>query len=622
MDETIRPSKIVFSHGAGSVIDLQQGKSAIIMSPDYWLDYEEVVDWRLARNLGVRNFRKPKKRWIETSDGGRYSGVVIRRFPRYWYCPKCRKLQIRDKCRYCDEEIATVPPRVIAICEGGHIQDFPWHKWVKCKEYDHVLELCPSEGESDLEVKCPKCIEKKKPTKEEPNPGIRSMKGALWQLPSNCFGERPWLGSKVAREDCDRKLIGAMKGGSNVYFTLSSSSILIPKYSNGIYQNKIKTLDLETVKKMYDLYDEDVNNLIFLGILDKILDSYECYYNNSQLTRDDFYRAFLYHCEGNFSTKLKIDEWLAYQYGTDTENIDNDDEFYAEELIEARSNNFLKQFFDKIIILRKITETVALTGFTRVNPPVTGMPYSKNEHVLPAVNSIREDDDVNWRKIRGDMIKECYYLERVDEKGNVMREPDRTWYPGIQNKGEGIFFIFNLERLRKWEKNKHWINLVNEMRHFGTTTLSMMECFDYSPRGLLIHSFSHLLVRQIARECGYQLAALKERLYVSDDEEMYGVLIYTSSPDNQGSLGGLIHQATDISLLINHINQMQDSARICSQDPLCGHQSPDSIRKPWGAACHSCIHIPETSCEMLMNKFLDRHTVYGDGNEKIGFFEV
>ena len=69
-----------------------------------------------------------------------------------------------------------------------------------------------------------------------------------------------------------------------------------------------------------------------------------------------------------------------------------------------------------------------------------------------------------------------------------------------------------------------------------------------------------------------------------------------------------------------HIRAVIDSARACSQDPLCGLNNPEATKKPWGAACHSCIHVPETSCESLMNRFLDRHTILGDGMKKKGYF--
>ena len=57
---------------------------------------------------------------------------------------------------------------------------------------------------------------------------------------------------------------------------------------------------------------------------------------------------------------------------------------------------------------------------------------------------------------------------------------------------------------------------------------------------LLIHSFSHLLMRELEFSCGYPTASLKERLYISD--RMAGLLIYTAE-GSEGSMGGLIWQS-------------------------------------------------------------------------------
>ena len=106
--------------------------------------------------------------------------------------------------------------------------------------------------------------------------------------------------------------------------------------------------------------------------------------------------------------------------------------------------------------------------------------------------------------------------------------------------------------------------------------MSQLDGFnDESPTSLLIHTFSHLLAIEI-KECGYQLSSIRERLYCS--ENMFGVLLYTSTPDSQGSLGGLISQATDLDVLEGHILRMKESARMCSQDPLCGEHEPKNTK--------------------------------------------
>jgi Domain of unknown function (DUF1998) len=125
---------------------------------------------------------------------------------------------------------------------------------------------------------------------------------------------------------------------------------------------------------------------------------------------------------------------------------------------------------------------------------------------------------------------------------------------------------------------------------------------------MLLHSFSHALMRQLAIECGYAAASLRERIYSSrpeDDFSMAGVLIYTAAPDSEGTLGGLVSLG-DPDVLGRHIDQALEQMRLCASDPLCADHEPSQAPNDlhW-AACHACLFSPETSCERG-NKYLDR----------------
>ena len=76
----------------------------------------------------------------------------------------------------------------------------------------------------------------------------------------------------------------------------------------------------------------------------------------------------------------------------------------------------------------------------------------------------------------------------------------------------------------------------------GTVTLSGI-----SPNGyFVVHTFSHLIMRELEFACGYPTASLKERLYISSEENdfMAGILIYTTD-GSEGSMGGLVSQASE-----------------------------------------------------------------------------
>lgn len=618
------------THGAGAIIDLGEGKSAVVMSPDYWRRYGTIQEPRLAKFLGVRYFRSPAEGWFMSDEGFTKSGVLVRRFPYLWYCPQCRRLQNGQYCNWCsneEEKVELIPPRLIAACEGGHLQDFPWRYWVRCDNNNHVLELHPSKEESDLEIRCPKCMEEKKPTKDNPRPGIRNLAGALGKTKLSCRGERPWIGDKKAKEDCERKIHGMMRGGSNVYFPLIRSSILIPRYSWRIYQRIIEGRDLDYVKRTYDDFGEDSE--MFRMVLENVITKYRPLYvdgEDSEYTVQDFKDAFIYHCKAPISKNIKMDEWNALKDpGSPPKKSDRLD--FHPVNIDISENLYLKEYFDKLIVLKRLTEVISLCGFTRINPYEKETEWSYQNRKDPTISTIRENDEIKWKEIHDEMVegdgatrRGYKYLVEFDSRTQRPKPDERDWLPAIKNKGEGIFFIFNKERLRRWEEDDEVKKWAYQIEKNGVQTLSIMEGFEFTPRGLLLHTFSHLLLKQIARECGYQLASLRERLYASKSDNTYGVLIYTSTPDSQGSLGGLTYQAEDLGILTEHIRSLIDSAKFCSQDPLCGQHNPKITKKPWGAACHSCLHVPETSCEALMNRFLDRYMIQGDGLKRKGYF--
>ena len=116
-------------------------------------------------------------------------------------------------------------------------------------------------------------------------------------------------------------------------------------------------------------------------------------------------------------------------------------------------------------------------------------------------------------------------------------------------------------------------------------------------------------MRQLAIECGYSAASLRERIYSKhpDDasEPMAGILLYTAAPDSEGTLGGLVSLG-EPTTLGRHFDQALEQMRLCASDPLCAEHSPlQSLNSLHWAACHACLFSPETSCERG-NKYLDR----------------
>ena len=106
--------------------------------------------------------------------------------------------------------------------------------------------------------------------------------------------------------------------------------------------------------------------------------------------------------------------------------------------------------------------------------------------------------------------------------------------------------------------------------------------------------------------CGYPASSIRERIYV--EKGQYGLLLYTGTPDAEGTLGGLVQQARHFEA---HLAYALEMGLLCSNDPICSQHSPiESLEERWlhGAACHGCTLIAETSYEMR-NDYLDRSLV-------------
>jgi hypothetical protein len=116
-------------------------------------------------------------------------------------------------------------------------------------------------------------------------------------------------------------------------------------------------------------------------------------------------------------------------------------------------------------------------------------------------------------------------------------------------------------------------------------------------RFLVLHTFSHVLMKELEFSCGYPTASLSERLYFSD--RMCGVLVYTTD-GAEGSMGGLVWQGQP-TLIEDIIRKAMQRALNCASDPICW-ENEDQLNY---AACFSCAMVSETSCEKR-NVGLDR----------------
>ncbi len=120
------------------------------------------------------------------------------------------------------------------------------------------------------------------------------------------------------------------------------------------------------------------------------------------------------------------------------------------------------------------------------------------------------------------------------------------------------------------------------------------------------HTFSHRLINSLAIDSGYSATSIRERVYPrllsQSNSASGGVLLYTSQPASDGSLGGLVSQGSRFSQILDTALYSLDN---CSNDPLC-IDSRFEPGKANGAACYACELVSETACEAF-NRSLDRN---------------
>jgi hypothetical protein len=227
-----------------------------------------------------------------------------------------------------------------------------------------------------------------------------------------------------------------------------------------------------------------------------------------------------------------------------------------------------------VLLLERLREVNALLGFTRVEAP--------EETANPAD-----------RPPRADLCKAA-----------------PRWVPATQVHGEGIFITFDETEIQKWE-GRSAVKARNDnilAGHRGWRNSRKLDPAEGYPgiRYAMLHTLSHLLIRELALECGYNAASIRERIYANTDgdHKHAGILLYTAPAHPDATPGGLVELGRPNNLG-RLLKQALARAGICASDPLCSEHKPADDRSLHAAACHACSFVSETSCEMG-NRYIDR----------------
>lgn len=582
----IRPSQLLYSYGVGSVVELPNLSVMILGLDDWKVDVgESLIDEArllaaVRRELGdqVKYLLTPPVSVTAPTPGplgdSAGVGIPVAAFPRWLVCPACRLLApiasglyelkvdawrpekscyVHTTCPKALKQTA-LPARFLVACENGHLDDFPWEQYVhqgaECKYLLSLVELGATGDVASVEVRCSTCQRR------------RRLAWAFGPAASAevraCTGRLPHL-ADWSETACGSTQKAILLGASNSWFSLKLSALSIPRSSDPL--GMVVENNLTALERCKSAESVDAMLPFLKGV--------------GSFTAEQIWKAVEKRRSGTDSAEesssLLEPEWDAFTTADPSRNTPD----FALRRVDV-PGGFAEQI-SAVVLVERLREVSALTGFTRIESPGD---YADGWEIPPARRA---------------------WISR--------RKPE--WVPAVEVRGEGIFIEVDRGRLASWAGTVGALDAMMHGAHVCWRELRGLPGASGYPgiEYVLLHSLSHALIRQIAIECGYAAASIRERIYSSPGgegrAEMAGILLYTAASDSEGTLGGLVSLGEPDALSF-HIGEALRAAELCGSDPLCAeHEPTEDGMALHAAACHSCLYLPETSCERG-NRYLDR----------------
>ena len=544
------------------------------------------------------------------------NGKTVSHIEKYPAWDKVKKQYICNR-KGCDR--ITRPSNFVSLCKRGHLDTFDYYFWMHekesgCNRANAVLDLVRGSESSftlaDWVIKCrnPKC-------KSQP----RDMAQVPYQDPEhptapNCRGRRPWLSSGEAdQEGCGLGMTHRQVGNVSVTYNEGASVLLVSPHvtwSLGeivdlqIYRNQVSEIlarpdPKDPVEEIIGLWDK--LDQLSPATNKKIMEFLE-----GTSWADDHERFLRQLCDyyrvrdgeqlslGNMKDRERLSmimEEQGFSQGDDFScytiaggDMPVPDEWEAEDWPVSVASR-----------LDKLTELKVISGIRRLDP-----------------NS----------EIDGEKVEE-QPIDIPPSEASARTGPDETYGIGMYNHGEGVYFDLKPAWVEKMANSR--INMFNEPKHeHASMKHSRARIPDSIKRqnpsldddaGALshsaftvVHTLSHLMIREFSSMSGFSLGSIRERIYLNAEENRVnsaGILLYTAGPSSDGTLGGLVQQGSSIGRINTLIRRSLENLGLCSNDPICKDHQP-TLDETNGASCHTCCLLPETSCE-LMNHMLDRN---------------
>jgi hypothetical protein len=572
--QEIRPSQFVTTFGPGSVVETPSGP-VVLRTLDTLFDRTgrspdefQILDERLSQKAlgGALIVGVPTNAELPVpADQPIHPSYA---FPFWSLCAQHGGHQVLyradEGCSLCSrssgdarkEKAGREAIRFVTACDGGHLDEVPWRYLVhgadgSCKP-DHYLWYGGGRALRMVRIVCPVC-------------GAEENFGRAYGRPWRCTARRVELGESTGDGGCSRKASIVQRGSASLRNAELETAITI----------------LDAPARLHDL----LANFALLTAVRTLK-------NVNAFNRDSFLRAV---------ETVRLSD-------VDTEHLRRTSWSEILSAVDQMLGNHGTEGEDTL----RSAELDRLRQAAEHGAPAAS--EDRNRRCGPPLFEVRRFrvrsfpgpyGDLTFRvspvsRLRMVMVQTGY--RRLDpEQGTVVPTSfqwvGNEWYPGVELFGEGIFVEtvgdappLSDGRYESWRGR--WAEQEGEDDGQPPT----------QPGHVWWHTLSHRLIRALSVDSGYSSAAIRERVYSSPgggSGRGGGVLLYTVQPGGDGTLGGLV-------ALTDHFGSILESALrdvdTCSNDPLCA-EAPDAGED--GAACYSCTHLSETSCE-YRNRGLDR----------------
>lgn len=609
----VRLSHVLGQSGVGAIV---RGANGLVVVQDirHWTDRQGepagtqlyYVD-RARQALEItQHLREPPV--AKEVENGQIDGVCVpaTRFPGWMRCPNsnCGALYQRPwmgdgiqdltDCR-CQREKCKNKPKLEQVTwvlahEAGYLADVPWHflahrhsskaEQQQCKRYDQ-LQLV-DRGYEQRTLRCASC-------------GASSQFKDGERLPFGQQRMQPWttndfvppVTSTSQEDETGGQNVGEVLAvnDSRLYSTILGTALIIPPESrinrgsvvDRLYRNSDERKKLDKARE--GLPKKQAKKALATKL--------RCSLNDIDIALMDLDRGYPLYGQTFTPGQLKESEFEA--------------------LLEVMQN----QLDNEDLVTRNLSRDWKAIADAE----------SQGKEIAEIVSSISN-------LVRVDRLKKVQIFKGFTRLGGKKCVPpnvvgDADWLPAIELYGEGVFFILGEQKLQKWEDQPAVLERLEKLqRRFVQAGRPDDSNNPLTSRFMLLHTLSHLMMRQIEAEGGYPAASLIERIYCSKksshSKPMAGILIHVAVPDIAGSLGGLAELAEPKKFL-GILSRALEHARWCSLDPVCSEhdgQGPGLLNR---AACHACTLVPEPACE-YGNTLLDRGFIKGDEKDGLPAF--